>query len=121
MLTSLIGYSKYIKGRNVTISNFTFRLITKLNFTIFMCLVAIFSVNTYFGDPIHCTEVAKVPASHSNNFCWLMGVYVQSGFVGTLLENATDHGFGHTNYRSEKVYLRYYQWMVFIYFFYWHR
>lgn len=116
MLNSLIGFSKYMKTRHVTTSNFTFR-IGKFNFLFFICLVAIFSAKTYFSDPIDCTSTSKIPKSHSDSFCWLMGTYTKKGFIGTLSENSSVIGFGQPRHDAPKTYQRYYQWMVFVYFF----
>lgn len=117
MLDSLVRFSKYMKSRHATNTNLTFRL-GKFNFAFFMCLVAIFSAKTYFSDPIDCTiETSRIPKSHVDSFCWLMGTYTRQGFIGTISDNSTEFGFGQPQPQAPKTYQRYYQWMVFVYFF----
>lgn len=117
MLNSLQGFSKYIKARRVITTTLNFKLICNFNLAFFLCLVAIFSAKSYFGEPIDCNTDGKTIKSQIDSFCWLIGVYIQKGFTGALTADTAKKGWGMVDPNSPKHYLRYYQWMVFIYFF----
>lgn len=117
MLRELTSLSKHLRGKQVTISSNTFRLVSRFNFTLLISLVVLMTAKVYFGDPIICAADDKAPKLMIDNFCWLMGVYIQKGFVGTLTSNTSTHqAYGMVAPGTPKQFLRYYQWLVFVYF-----
>lgn len=91
--------------------------------------------NEIFGDPIDCGGGrGSIQKNSIDNFCWVMGIYVQKGFTGmyfyvltmqkiffdvfitgAITNKTKQFGYITGPINGERIYLHYYQWLVIIY------
>lgn len=73
----------YFKRRNYDTTNWTFKVLCRLNVSILLLFVLLLVAREFFGDPIDCGGgIGSVSKGSIESYCWVMGLYVQKGFTG---------------------------------------
>uniref|UniRef100_A0A336MPK5 Innexin n=1 Tax=Culicoides sonorensis TaxID=179676 RepID=A0A336MPK5_CULSO len=117
MLNSLKPIKVYLVRRNLNTTNWPFKLLCRLNVGILLFFVALMTLNQFFGSPIDCgSDVGSIRKDSIESYCWVMGLYVQKGFTGIVTNKTASIGYITGPLTGERIYLRYYQWLILVYF-----
>lgn len=75
----VVPVKNLLKLKNITITNCAFKIQTKVTVILLISFALIISSKQYFGEPIDCkTSNEKEDKQFINNFCWIMGTYIDS-------------------------------------------
>ncbi|XP_037940175.1 innexin inx5-like [Teleopsis dalmanni] len=127
MYSAVKPLSKYLQFKSIKIYDTAFTLHSKCTVVILLTCSFLLSAKQYFGEPIQCISDEK-NIEFVNSFCWTMGTYIvqynvqlQQSLNVTLKKRKADmyarmfaisEGVGPEDHSTERVYLRYYQWVI---------
>lgn len=138
MYTAVKPLSKYLQQKSVRIYDGVFTLHAKCTCALLLAFTFLLSSKQYFGDPIVCISDMSA-MDFVNTHCWTMGMYIinykneemmemssksiqqdyneyyrnqNRTMEETLLSNAEGIFEGPAGQNAERIYLRYYQWVV---------
>ncbi|XP_061388407.1 innexin inx5-like [Musca vetustissima] len=121
--------SKYLQFKSVRIYDVIFTLHSKCTVVILLTCSFLLSAKQYFGDPIMCISDAK-HVEYVNTYCWTMGTFILEYNDWQYKQMLVAHFSNYTNAskreiairiaegiendKTERVYLRYYQWVIIV-------
>ncbi|EDV96488.1 innexin inx4 [Drosophila grimshawi] len=136
MYTAVKPLSKYLQLKSVRIYDGIFTLHAKVTCALLLAFTFLLSAKQYFGDPLVCISDMK-DMDFVNTHCWTMGMFIMDYDDNNLMANRTklilddlnksfynlkiDNNLlnNHAALKSirngkqqERVFLRYYQWVV---------
>lgn len=73
----------YVKPRNYDTTNWAFKLLCHVNVFILWVFVMLMGIEEFFGTAIDCgNDIGSIKKVSIESYCWVMGIYVQTGFTG---------------------------------------
>lgn len=116
----------FLKVKQIRTHDWVFILHSRFTVILLFAFIFFISAKQYFGDPIMCVFEAKYSREYIENYCWTMGLYIfdyqytDQGITissnGTYItpdnNNYIAYGVGAKYIGSQKLYMRYYQWIA---------
>lgn len=114
MFSILNPLTKYLKLKSVKIYGLVFVLHSKLTVSVLLACSLLISAKQFFGDPIQCISDEK-NGDFLNSICWTMGTFIMDDFASREDREMPGVGItGGNDWDAQRIYLRYYQWVVLI-------
>ncbi|XP_055913506.1 innexin inx5-like [Eupeodes corollae] len=114
MFQAILPLTKYLKPKSVNIYDFAFVLHCKVTVFILLTSTILVSARQFFGQPIECMADEK-NLEYVNLFCWTMGTFILTDSNDQINNrNSIAVGVGTEYTDSQRLYVRYYQWVVII-------